>query len=101
MLIKIYEMQDRYDELITLLNSEHLGVKSRIAQSDWSFVTYKLSILEKAGQWNEALAFTRELLALPENLTAATKSTESFEEKDDWKVWRLLLLATEKLEKKE
>ena len=82
-----------------LLNSEHLGVTSRIVQNDWSFVTAKLDALERAEQWEEALAYARELLTLPDDANAAADM--KYREKDDWKVWSLLLTATEKLGKEE
>ncbi|KAF3481657.1 uncharacterized protein GIQ15_04416 [Arthroderma uncinatum] len=101
LLIKIYESQSRNDELIELLNSEHLGVTSRIAQNEWLFVTNKLSVIEKGGHWEQAISFTKELLTLDDSVTAESKPDAKYEERDDWKVWNLLLLATKKIEKPE
>ncbi|KAK2788459.1 hypothetical protein FQN53_003605 [Emmonsiellopsis sp. PD_33] len=100
LLIKIFDTQGRYDETVTLLNSKSIGIESRIAQNDWSFVSAKLANLEHAGLWEEALSFTRELLTLPSDLANGT-ATASVQEKDDWQVWNLLLIATEKLGKPE
>ncbi|KAK2748284.1 hypothetical protein FQN57_000942 [Myotisia sp. PD_48] len=97
LLTKVYELGSRHSELIELLNSQHLGINSSIAQGDWSLVRSKLSALEAANLWDQALAFTTQLLTLPESITAESKPDSKIEEKDDWKVWRLLLLATEKL----
>ncbi|KAL1958769.1 hypothetical protein VTO42DRAFT_3888 [Malbranchea cinnamomea] len=99
LLTRIFDTQRRYDEVVKILNSENLGVSSRIVQGDWSFVTTKLDALEKAGYWEEALAYTRELLKLPDDV--ANAKDMSYREKDDWKVWNLLLTATRKLEKEE
>lgn len=99
LLIKIFESQDRYGEVVTLLNSGNLGVDSRIAQGDWSFVRAKISNLGKAGLWEEGLKFTRELLSLPDETDNG--NTVGIQERDDWSVWKLLLSSTEKLEKLE
>ncbi|KAM5438271.1 hypothetical protein MferCBS31731_005132 [Microsporum ferrugineum] len=101
LLIKIYENQSRNDELVEILNSKHLGVTSRIAQNEWLFVTNKLSAIEKSGLWNQAVSFTKELLTLDDSVTADSKPNSKVEERDDWKVWNLLLLATRKLEKQD
>ena len=100
LLIKIFDTQERYDEIVSLLNSENLGIRSRIAQSEWTFVGVKLDNLEKAGLWEDALTSTRELLTLPYDDTNGT-SMASLQEKDDWRVWRLLLTATERVGKSE
>lgn len=100
MLIKIYDAQGRHDEIITLLNSNHLGVNSRIVQGDWSFVSSKLDTLEKARYWDKALAFARELLTISDEPSSESNDM-NYREKDDWKVWSLLLTATEKLDKTE
>ena len=100
LLVKIYDAQGRYDEIVTLLNSEHLGLNSRIVQGDWLFVTSKLDTLEKAGHWEEATSFARQLLALPDE-SPEQSNDMSYREKDDWKVWSLLLTATAKLNKTE
>ncbi|KAK2882734.1 hypothetical protein FQN49_000046 [Arthroderma sp. PD_2] len=101
LLIKIYESQSRNDELVEILDSEHLGVASRIAQNEWLFVTNKLSVIEKSGLWEHAISFTKELLTLDDSVTADSKPDAKYEERDDWKVWNLLLLATKKIEKPE
>ncbi|PGH30405.1 hypothetical protein GX50_06841 [[Emmonsia] crescens] len=100
LLIKIFDAQGRHEEIVSLLNSKHLGIESRIAQNDWSFVSAKIANLENAGLWDEALSFTRELLALPDDLVNGS-TTAAAQEKDDWRVWSLLLAAAEKLGKKE
>ncbi|EFR01693.1 hypothetical protein MGYG_04696 [Nannizzia gypsea CBS 118893] len=101
LLIKIYDSQSRHKELVEILNSEHLGVTSRIAQNEWLFFTNKLSVIEKSGLWEQALAFTKELLTLDDSVTAESKPDARYEERDDWKVWNLLLLATRKVEKQD
>ena len=99
LLTRIFATQSRYDEIVKLLNSEHLGVSSRLVQNDWSFVTTKLDALEKTEQWEEGLAYARELLGLPDDPDAAADM--KYREKDDWKVWGLLLTAAKKLGKAE
>ncbi|EEH47984.2 uncharacterized protein PADG_04068 [Paracoccidioides brasiliensis Pb18] len=100
LLIKIFNTQESYEEIVHLLNSQNLGVESRIAQNDWSFVSAKIASLENAGLWDEALSFTRELLSLPNELANGSAAAAA-QEKDDWLVWSLLLKSTEKSGKKE
>jgi N-terminal acetyltransferase B complex non-catalytic subunit len=94
LLIKIFESQGRYAEAVHILDSKNLGIKSRIAQNDWSFVRAKLLSLERAGKWNESLEFVRTMLTLPEDDAAARVTIQ---ERDDWAVWSLMVLATEKI----
>ncbi|KMP09176.1 hypothetical protein CIHG_03505 [Coccidioides immitis H538.4] len=98
LLIKIYSQQGRYNDIVDILNSQHLGVTSRIAQSDWSFVTAKLATLEKAALWEQGLSYTKELLSLPDELAEGGKLPPNYEEKDDWQVWSLLLTAVENVQ---
>lgn len=99
LLTRIFAAQGRDDEIVKLLNSEHLGVTSRIVQNEWSFVTAKLEALEKAELWEEALVYTRELLSLPDDASSAADM--KYREMDDWKVWNLLLATTQKLDNAE
>lgn len=94
LLVKIFESQGCYAEALRILDSEHLGIGSRIAQNDWSFVRAKLLTLEKAEKWNESLTFARALLARPDDDTAAK---DSILETDDWAVWKLFVSATKKI----
>ncbi|PGH15870.1 hypothetical protein AJ80_05401 [Polytolypa hystricis UAMH7299] len=96
LLLKIFDSQARHDEVVPLLDSKHLGVESRIAQNDWLFVRAKLTNLEKAAMWKEGLAFSRELLTLPEG-EAKGSALSNIQEKDDWRVWNLLLKAAQNL----
>ncbi|OJD18717.1 hypothetical protein AJ78_01254 [Emergomyces pasteurianus Ep9510] len=96
LLIKILDVQGQHEEIVSLLNSKHLGIESRIAQNDWSFVSAKIANLENAGLWNEAMSFTLSLLALPDDAVNGA-TTAAAQEKDDWRVWSLLLSATGKL----
>ncbi|KAG5290159.1 cytoskeleton organization protein [Histoplasma ohiense] len=100
LLIKIFETQGQHEEIVSFLNSKHLGIESRICQNDWSFVRAKIAGLENAALWDEALSYTRELLALPADLANGSR-TAAAQEKDDWQVWGLLLVATKKLDNKE
>lgn len=80
-----------------ILNSENLGISSRLIQNDWSFVGDKLSSLEKAQMWTEGLAYTKELLAIPTN----EAERKALQERDDWAVWHLLIVATKQIDSPE
>lgn len=93
LLVKIFESQERHAEVAKILDSENLGLSSRIVQNDWTFVGVKLASLEKAGMWTEGLSYTRNLLAIPTNET----ERKALQERDDWAVWSLLVMATQKI----
>ncbi|KAL1987664.1 hypothetical protein VTN96DRAFT_2905 [Rasamsonia emersonii] len=94
LLIKIFESQGRHEEIVKILDSENLGIKSRIVQNDWFFVRAKLLNLEKAELWTDGLGFARDLLTIPEDEKAAKAALQ---ERDDWGVWGLLVSATKKM----
>jgi N-terminal acetyltransferase B complex non-catalytic subunit len=90
LLIKIFESQGRHDEIVKILDSENLGLSSRVVQNDWSFVGVKLSSLEKGEMWTQGLSYAKSLLAIPGN----EEERKSLQERDDWAVWKLLLNST-------
>ncbi|KAL2007064.1 hypothetical protein VTN00DRAFT_8502 [Thermoascus crustaceus] len=91
LLTKIFELQGRHAEVVSILDSENLGISSRVVQNDWSFVRAKLLNLEKAEKWDEGLSYAKSLLD--------TTDAEALKERDDWTVWNLLLSATQKIDK--
>ncbi|KAL4944916.1 hypothetical protein BDV06DRAFT_186114 [Aspergillus oleicola] len=93
LLVKIYESQGKHAEIVKVLDSENLGLKSKMVQNDWSFVGEKLSSLEKAGMWTEGLSYTKELLAIP----TTEEEKKAIQERDDWAVWHLLVTATQEI----
>jgi N-terminal acetyltransferase B complex non-catalytic subunit len=94
LLVKIFESQGRHAEIIKILDSDNLGINSRIIQNDWSFVGVKLSNLEKAEMWTEGLLYAKELLAIP----SSEEERKAIQERDDWAVWHLLVTATQKID---
>ncbi|KAL5342593.1 N-acetyltransferase B complex non catalytic subunit-domain-containing protein [Aspergillus crustosus] len=97
LLVKIYESQGRHSEIVKILDSENLGIKSQLVQNDWSFVGVKLSSLEKAELWTEGLSYVKELLAIP----TTEEEKKALQERDDWAVWHLLVTAVQKLNTEE
>ncbi|KAL4927148.1 MDM20/NAA25 family protein [Aspergillus undulatus] len=93
LLVKIYESQGRHAEIVKVLDSENLGIKSKMVQNDWSFVGVKLSSLEKAEMWSEGLSYAKELLAIP----TTEEERKAIQERDDWAVWHLLVTATQRM----
>ncbi|KAL5003894.1 N-acetyltransferase B complex non catalytic subunit-domain-containing protein [Aspergillus recurvatus] len=94
LLVKIFESQGRHAEIVKILDSDNLGINSRIVQNDWSFVGVKLSNLEKAEMWTESLSYAKELLAIP----SSEEEKKTIQERDDWAVWHLLVTATQKID---
>lgn len=97
LLVKIFESQGRHDEIVKILDSENLGLSSRVIQNDWSFIGVKLSSLEKAEMWTQGLSYTKELLAIPSNET----EKKALQERDDWAVWKLLVISTRNINTQE
>lgn len=94
LLIRIYESQGRYEEIVTLLDSDAVGIGSRLVQNDWNLVHTKLDCLGKGGMWTEGLRFAKSLLKVPDD-PAAQKAAQ---ELDDWAAWNLLVVATENID---
>ncbi|KAH3207645.1 hypothetical protein KXW62_006364 [Aspergillus fumigatus] len=97
LLIKICESQGRHSEVVKLLDSQNLGLSSRIVQNDWPFVGEKLSGLEKAEMWAEGLSYARDLLAIPTN----ESEEKTLQERDDWAVWSLLIHSVQNIKNAE
>lgn len=97
LLIKIFQAQGRDDEILKILDSDNLGLNSRLVQNDWFFIREKLLSLERAEKWTSGLEYAKELLTMPEEDEAAKKLLQ---ERDDWGVWSLLLTSTKKLDDK-
>ncbi|KAF7592889.1 hypothetical protein BBP40_012301 [Aspergillus hancockii] len=97
LLIKIFESQGQHDEIVKILDSENLGISSRVVQNDWTFVGVKLSSLEKAEMWTQGLAYAKSLLAIPSN----DDERKNLQERDDWAVWKLVLISTRRINSQE
>lgn len=90
MLIRIYETQGRNSEVVKLLDSENLGLKSRIVQNDTAFLGYKAFNLGAGKMWEEAISYVRDLYTVPED----KEKLKVLRELDDWSIWNLLIQAT-------
>lgn len=88
MLIKIFETQNQHSEIVKILDSENLGLKSRIIRSDKSFLISKATALASAGLWEEGLAFVKDLYTVSEGMIK-----KKLRELDDWGIWSLLVEA--------
>ncbi|KAJ6108395.1 Cytoskeleton organization protein (Dec1) [Penicillium sp. IBT 18751x] len=86
LLIKIYESQDQHAEIVKILDSEKLGLKSRLIRSDKSFLISKATALASAGLWEEGLAFAKDLYTVSEGMIK-----KKLRELDDWGIWSLLV----------
>lgn len=91
LLIKIFQSHQLHAEIARVLDSENVGLSSRIVQNDWSFIGTKLESLINAGMWAEGLSYAKSLLAIPED----EAGQKALQERDDWAVWNLLVTAAE------
>lgn len=90
LLIKIYETQGRNSEAVKILDSENLGLTSRIVQNDKAFFGYKAWNLGAGKMWEEGISFVRDLYTVPDD----KKKLKALRELDDWSVWNLLIMGT-------
>lgn len=93
LLVTILESQERHAEIVKLLDSETVGLNSRILQDKLHFLGKKLESIEKAQMWDEGLAYARSLLTLPDG----EGGLKALQERDDWAMWTMLGAATRHL----
>lgn len=93
LLVKVYESQGRYSEIAKLMDSENLGVNSRVVQNDMSFIGVKLGSLERASMWTEGLSYAKSLLSIPED----EAGQKALDERDDWGVWSMVVVPTQNI----
>lgn len=86
--------ESRWAEVLQILDSEHLGYKSRISQSDIPFMHYRMKALQKLEKWEDARQFALDLLLVPDGEAGAKGF---FLAQDNWRTWELLVTATEKI----
>ncbi|OQD85225.1 hypothetical protein PENANT_c010G02609 [Penicillium antarcticum] len=94
LLIKIFEKQDKHDEIIKILDSESTGLSSRIVNNDRVFLSSKLNSLGNTERWEEGLACAKDLLTVPED----EEGRKALKERDEWKFWNMLIVSTRHLE---
>jgi hypothetical protein len=92
LLIKVFESQNQHAEIVKILDSENLGLKSRIVRSDKSFLISKAMALASAGLWEDGLAFAKSLYTVSEG-----KIKKKLRELDDWGIWSMLVEAVRNL----
>lgn len=90
MLIEILESQKRHQEAVDMLNSERLGLNSRIVRGDNSFVGLKAFNLKAGGMWEQGLAFVKDVYSVTDNEARQKELRES----DESLIWELLVEAT-------
>ncbi|EPS28723.1 hypothetical protein PDE_03669 [Penicillium oxalicum 114-2] len=90
LLIKIYEAQGMNSEVVKILDSDNLGLKSRVVQSDNAFLGFKASNLVAAQMWEEGIAFVKNLYAISND----EERLKALREIDDWSIWSVLVSAT-------
>lgn len=90
LLIQIYESQQRFTEVVKILDSKNLGLDSRIVQNDQVLINLKAVNLGAGKMWDEGIAFAKQLYTIPDD----EKEQKAIIERDDWKIWNLLVEST-------
>ncbi|KAJ5408707.1 hypothetical protein N7509_002590 [Penicillium cosmopolitanum] len=92
LLIEILTSQGRHEEALQILDSENLGIHSRIVRGDSTFIGLKMASFASAGNmWDEAFTFVQSLLTVP---SEDERGRKQLLELDDWNLWNLLYEAT-------
>ncbi|KAJ5542505.1 hypothetical protein N7535_004927 [Penicillium sp. DV-2018c] len=86
---------DRSKEILQILDSENVGLSSRIVNNDRTFMSIKVSCLKAAGLWEEGRSYAKSLLDVPED----EAERKTLHERDQWKYWDLLTAAARHLDK--
>jgi hypothetical protein len=77
---------------LQILDSENLGIHSRIVRGDSTFIGLKIASFVSAGnKWDEAFTFVQSLLTVPND---DERGQKQLLELDDWNLWNLLYEAT-------
>lgn len=73
-----------------ILDSENIGLGSRILRNDQAFVNLKAENIGASRMWEEGISFAKEVLSIPDD----EEKHKSLSELDDWKIWNLLIEST-------
>lgn len=92
-LLRILEAQKRSAEVVQVLETENTGLGSRLVNNDRVFMLAKVQNLGVAGLWKEGYSYVKSLLAVPED----EEGRKALKERDDWKIWNLLIAAVRSL----
>lgn len=90
LLNRIYESQKRFAEAVNILDSENIGLHSRIVQNDQAIMNLKATNLGASKMWDEGIAFVKQLYAITDD----EKQRKAVLERDDWEIWNLLVEGT-------
>ena len=100
-LLAIFRKQGNNSEALKILESENLGISSRVAKGDWSLVRKKLEILEEEQLWQDEWTFCKKMLedALPEQTDEVDGLASQIvnAQGDDWRVWQGLVRSSRQL----
>ncbi|KAJ5556414.1 hypothetical protein N7494_000329 [Penicillium frequentans] len=94
LLVKIFESQQRFDEVVKILGSNNVGISSRILQNDKTFLASKAKSLEAGKLWDDAITFVKELYTVPDD----EEKRKALPELDDWVIWKLLVEAVKNID---
>ena len=94
LLVKIFESQQRFDEVVKILGSDNVGISSRILQNDKTFLSSKAKNLEAGKLWDDAITFVKELYTVPDD----EEKRKALPELDDWIIWNLLVEAVKNID---
>ncbi|KAJ5915147.1 Cytoskeleton organization protein (Dec1) [Penicillium verhagenii] len=88
LLVRILESQQRFHEIVKILDSNNVGINSRICQNDRTFLGSKATSLGSAKLWDDAITFVKEIFTVSDE-----EKRNSLRELDDWIIWNLLIEA--------
>jgi hypothetical protein len=89
LVLDLYRSQNKQVELLSILNSDELGIASSLSFDRGAMIREKLRILEEQQQWSDLGAFCKHLI----------QSGDSILDMDfDWRVFESFCLALQKVD---
>jgi hypothetical protein len=89
LVLDLYSSQNKQAELLSILNSDELGISSGLTLDRGAMIREKLKILEEQQQWSDLGAFCKYLLQNGESI---------MDMEFDWRVFESFCLAVEKVD---
>lgn len=96
-LLDVYESQGKREEALAVLQSDRIGVSSRIGKHSWDLVLREIELSESVGVWLDQFKYCFTLLedALPTN---SRHPVHGFGDTgNNWSVWVAILKAVANL----
>ncbi|KAJ5907744.1 hypothetical protein N7495_000426 [Penicillium taxi] len=93
LLMEILKSQDRSEEAVRILDSDNVGLNSRILQKDPILLIDKAKHLGSSKQWDKASSFVKTLYTVPVD-PKDESARKAITAVDQWAIWEVLAQST-------